>query len=129
MTKRYNITHSTNCYTRITGNLALQMQGGSNCLITKALVYKGIPNQRVVYCVENNVPSFMDNCKIKTITTCNVQNCINIDHIRATYQPTKDDVQYITDNLRLNGLEHQAHIMKIPPQLLQNYLDTHIDII
>lgn len=71
----------------------------------------------------------MDNSKIKTTNTCGVLNCINIDHITATYHPSQKDIQHMQDHLRTNGVKSQAHQLQVPEQLLQNYLDTHIDII
>jgi hypothetical protein len=112
--------YADNEFTAITGILAIQMRGGSNCLICNIIKTKDVPIQKYAYFQYNKL--YKPYPPIKLSTTCNVSNCVNKDHLIATYHPTKENIQYINTYLHVDGIEQLAFNLKIPVTLLSAYL-------
>ena len=123
MKRRYYIQkHTKNPFTRITGVEVIELLGGQGCWITKKLTHNKVPMQQYAYYIHNDMFGIDYNPKIHITSICGINNCIKKDHLQATYHPYKADQQYIADNIKTSGLSHMAHMMKITPQLLQQYL-------
>ncbi len=121
MLAKYRIKKTASSpFSALTGILATPMLGGSLCHICKQKTVKGsIPIQKHAYKLFNNIYS-----KDITVTSiCNVQNCVNPEHLTATYKPNKDDQEYIRIYLRIDGLESLAEKLHITPELLKDYIN------
>jgi hypothetical protein len=80
-----------NEFTALTGIRAIQMDGGSNCLITKQSTLNGTPIRKAAYILYNETykvhPKRLKLMKVKT--SCGVKNCVHRDHLVAN-DPLKD---------------------------------------
>jgi hypothetical protein len=83
--------NADNEFTTLTGIRAIQMEGGSNCLITKQNTLNNKPIRKVAYLLYNNItgvhPKRLRAMKVKT--SCGVKNCVCRDHLIA-HDPYKD---------------------------------------
>lgn len=130
MWRKYRIQkHSKIPFTRLTGVECVEVMGGDNCLVSKLKSHKRIPIQQYAYYIHNDMFGIEYNPKVHIKSTCGVANCIKKEHLQGTYKPYKEDQKYIADNIKTTGLSHMAHMLKVTPELLQHYLDTHIDIV
>jgi len=122
--------HANTPFTALTGIETFIVHNDNECHITKALTHKDHPIQSHAYGLYSGIyPKYKYNHKIKVTNTCGVKNCVKQDHLQAVYHPSKDDIERLTTYLRFSTIESLAHQLDVTPQLLQQYIDTHIDII
>ncbi len=95
MKKKYRIKKSAkNEFSALTGILAIQQQGGSNCLLVaqktlaKPHFDRDIPIQKAAYCLYNRVaPSSI----AKLTSTCDVSNCVAPSHLQVEMIPSEQE--------------------------------------
>jgi hypothetical protein len=80
-----------NEFTALTGIRAIQMEGGSNCLITKQITLNNMPIPKTAYLLYNNItgvhPKRLKAMKVKT--SCGAKNCVHRDHL-VVHDPYKN---------------------------------------
>ncbi len=114
-------------FSKLSGIDSYENHGGFNCAITRALTfskkefsYIKIPAPKYAYYIYNGIHD--NNGDIRVKTTCGVQNCVTKDHLIPEYFPNKKDIEYINTYLKIDGIEVIAHNLKVPIDLLENYL-------
>ncbi len=114
-----------NEYTALTGIMAFQLMGGSNCLIVRYPTKgRGVATHRFAYGLYNSKYAKHFNKYVKVTTSCGVLNCVKKEHLHAIYKPSKKEADYIALYIKIDGIEDLAHKQGIPIDLLQSYLDT-----
>lgn len=115
--------YAKNDFTRLTGAEAIEMEGGSNCILAKKKTMNGFDIKRYAYCLYIDFRKGIDNSYIKMSNKCNVNNCVKQEHLIATFKPTKEDIQYICDNLKTNGIEWLSNVFTVPIPLLSKFIE------
>lgn len=114
--------HANNPFTAKTGEIAIYMVGGSNCLISKLKSLFDYPIQRYAYHLYNDSIQYLHNSSIKVTSSCSVNNCVHPDHLKATYKPSKTDLAYIKQNAPHTDKDQLAHMLSVSPALLTPFL-------
>jgi hypothetical protein len=114
-----------NEYTRATGNRAYTLKGGSNCVVSAidsvySNKYKVQPHAYYIFNHKDIDLPF--NPHIKITTTCGATNCVNRDHLIATYKPSKEDREYLKDWYKPANHDDMAQKLSVLPSLLSQYL-------
>lgn len=119
MKKKHRIKYrkNNNEFSALFGIEAIQMNGGSNCLITKAMTTRDL--QREAYFAYTNTPH---NPAIKVSSSCCVTNCVKRDHLVGFYKPTIKDALYIKENLLISSKDWLANALNVPLSMFEEYL-------
>src|SRR5574343_357430 len=119
MRKKYRIKNraNNNEFSALSGIEAFELLGGQNCLITKSK-----NTQPIAYELYRNIQKMSK--KIKVYSTCGIKNCVKKDHLIAIYKPTKKETEYIKTYAKIDGSEQLAHVLKVPRDLMENYIKT-----
>src|ERR1035437_702425 len=123
MKRKYRLQYAPNAplFQQKSGIMTISALSSLGCELVSDLSCDRVPIQKYAYCLFNNcvfsIPVHISN-------TCGTLNCVNKKHIKATYQPTKKDAEYISAYLSIDGLPALAHRFQVPEKLLSQYLTT-----
>lgn len=126
MKRRYHLKSQANSplFQKLTGIETFEVLGRGNCEIVKILSQIRLPIQRYAFGIFQENIDYAKNSCIKITPTCGILNCVKKDHLKAVYEPTKKDAQYIKDYLNIDGVDRLAHVFNAPISLLEDYLKT-----
>lgn len=119
MTRKKNLKYSPKAlpFQSLSGVETFEVQGGNHCHVVKILAQERIPIQRYAYGLYTRL-EYAQNYSIKITATCKVTNCVKQEHLKAIYQPTKTEAEYIYDYHKIDGISSLAQKLAVPEQLL-----------
>lgn len=126
MKKRYYIKHSpkASLFSQHTGIPTVNIENGLGCtVVAQKTIANGISITLYAYLLYSDFKGKI-NTGVKISHTCNIGNCVQLDHLIATYTPSKKDIEYINSYLKLDGIEHLAHVLRVPLPAFRQYLKT-----
>lgn len=124
MKKRYYIKSSPNSglFSQHTGILTVNVKNGLGCTVVRQETING--GQSITLYAYLHYINFNGkiNPAVKISHTCGIENCVNGDHIIATYSPTKKDIDYINTYFSADGTDALAHMLNVPLPVFKAYL-------
>lgn len=116
--RRYRVRNSAkNEFSRIAGIRAIQMKGGSECIIVDNNTIKGFSVDKYAYIIYNGI-GYSLNRNIDYVRSCGVENCVKREHIKAIYTPSKSDLEYINSYGKSMSREDLAKALCVPVDIL-----------
>lgn len=128
MKKKYRIKKraNNNEFSKLTGIEAFEMLGGNNCLITKYAFFTKTRStiQSYAYSLYSGFNKRI-NPNVKVTATCGATNCVKKAHLKATYEPTKKEADYIAASLNIDSPEQTASVLNVPLKIFTSYQKRH----
>ncbi len=106
-----------NEFSAITGLKAMEMKGGSNCIIVNQLTISGMACARYAY-IKYIDHKYGLNINVHVSQSCGVLNCVKREHLIVEYTPSKKDMEYIKGYGSVMDDVELSHILHIPSDLL-----------
>lgn len=100
-----------------------EVLGHDHCHVVKILTPKRIPIQRYAYGIYLNNLAYAQNYSIKITAICNVTNCVKPEHLKAVYEPTKKEAEYIYDYYKIDGIPALAQKLAVSETLLVDCIE------
>lgn len=126
MKRKYIIKHraNNNEFSQHTGIESVNVENDLGCVVTRQkTTQKGTSITLYAYMCYIDFKGKI-NTGVKISQTCGILNCVQRDHLLATYTPSENDIEHISNYLKIDGKEHTAHVLKVPLSLFKEYLKT-----
>ena len=122
MKKTYRIKkHAKNAFEAETGLKTITLSGLHNCIITENKTHKGVPIHNISYMVKNDLKIY--NKGLTIATSCGINQCVHPDHLEIQkYTVTTQELEYINDYLKIDGIEAVSKKIGITPKDLTSWL-------
>lgn len=126
MRRKYYIKKRPNnsLFSQHTGIDSVKVENGLGCVVTRQKTTNG--GQSITLYAYLCYTDFKGtiNSNVKISQTCGITNCVHLDHLQASYHPSKKDIEHIETYLKIDGIEHTAHTLRVPLNLFKEYLKT-----
>lgn len=124
MRRKYRIKKKAeNEFSALAGVDAIQLFGALDCLVIKPVVKMcGVPVLKFAYQKYYGIEAL--NRNIVFTTKCGVTNCVKKSHLKAVYNPSKADKDYIDTYLKIDGEEVIAKNLNVPIHLFHSFINS-----